>query len=381
MTLAETSIANDEVWMAQAIQLAQQGLNTTDPNPRVGCVITKDNKLVSEGWHKFAGEPHAEINAISGHSIPVKCDIYVTLEPCFHFGLTPPCVDSLIKLQPARVVIAMQDPNPLVGGASISKLRDAGILVETGILENQSRELNPGFVKRMESGRPFVRLKMAMTIDGKTALKNGASQWITGSEARMDVQRLRARSSAVLSTAQTVIIDDASLNVRLNATELNQDREVRQPLRVIVDSTLKMTGTEKLFQIKAPILIYTTVDPHLVRERFMPAGIEVVQLNTDDCGRINLDQLLDDLGSRGINELHCECGPEMAGSLISENLVDELVVYIGSKIFGNNAQSLFNFDALTEINQAYKYDLKNVLHLGDDLRLTYLPEKIKCLRL
>ncbi|MFT5503973.1 MAG: diaminohydroxyphosphoribosylaminopyrimidine deaminase [Gammaproteobacteria bacterium] len=375
MTLADASLTNDEAWMAKAIQIAQQGLYTTDPNPRVGCVITKDDKLITEGWHEFAGGPHAEINAIAGISISAGCDIYVTLEPCFHFGLTPPCVDSLIKIMPARVVVAMQDPNPLVQGASIRKLRDAGISVESGILENQSRALNPGFIKRMESGRPFVRLKMAMTIDGKSALKNGASQWITGSEARMDVQRLRARSSAVLSTAQTVIMDDAGLNVRLNSAELNQSRAVRQPLRVILDSKLKLTGHEKMFQLDGPILIYTTVDQSMARARFEGIKAEVVHINRQEDGRINLEQLLDDLGSRGINELHCECGPEMAGSLISGNLVDELVLYIGTRIFGSDARSLFNFDTLTEINQAAKYDLKDILQLGDDLRLTYLPEK------
>ena len=242
------SFANHQRWMAQALQLARKGLYSTHPNPRVGCVVVKESKPVARGWHEFTGGPHAEINAISNNQVPPGCDFYVTLEPCSHHGKTPPCVDALIKRQPGRVIIAMQDPNPLVAGAGIAKLQAAGIEVVSGVLESEARLLNPGFVSRLEKGRPFVRLKMATSLDGRTALKNGESQWITGESARLDVQRLRARSSAILSSAKTIKDDNPSLNLRLSKSDLDQNTEVRQPVRVIVDAKLQLTGNEKVFQ-------------------------------------------------------------------------------------------------------------------------------------
>ena len=245
----------DEYWMARAIRIAENGRYSAHPNPRVGCVIVKDGQFISEGWHRKTGEGHAEVNAIEGVNIPQGCTVYVTLEPCSYTGRTPPCAEKLISIKPERVVIAMIDPNPRVAGNGIAKLEANGIKVDCGLMESASRQLNPGFIKRMETGKPFVRLKLAMSMDGKTALKNGKSQWITGEAARRDVQYLRAQSSAILSTAESVIRDQARLNVRLSADDLNQDIAVRQPDRVILDRQCRLQGSEPLFDLPGKILL------------------------------------------------------------------------------------------------------------------------------
>ena len=244
-------------WMAEALRQARKGLYSTPPNPCVGCVIVIDDVMIASGWHGYSGGPHAEVNALLAAEIPVGADVYVTLEPCSHHGKTPPCVDALIEAKPARVIVAMQDPNPEVNGRGLQQLRDQGIEVIVGVLEVEARDLVRGFCKRMEQGLPFVSVKMALSLDGCSALKNGSSQWITSAAARHDVQFLRAQAGAILTSAQTVLDDDPSLNMRLSKQELKQIFEVRQPVRVVLDSRLRLSGSEKLFTQLGDIWIYS----------------------------------------------------------------------------------------------------------------------------
>jgi len=361
---------NHQYWMAQALQLARRGFYSTHPNPRVGCIVVKDSILVAQGWHEFSGGPHAEINAINHSRIPTGAEFYVTLEPCSHQGKTPPCVDELIKLRPARVIIAMQDPNPLVAGAGIAKLEANGIKVVQGILESEARLLNPGFVSRLEKGRPYVRLKMAISLDGRTALKNGESQWITGKPARLDVQRLRARSSAILTSAKTVKDDNPSLNLRLSKSDLDQNIEVRQPVRVIVDTNLRLTGKEKIFKNDGEIWIYTLNNSPIAIERMVAAGAHVSIFDDAGSGHINLRKLMSDLANREINEMHTECGQTLAGALIQQRLVDEIVIYMAPKLLGSRSIGAFDLGQLTHMSDSVKCNIEQVRMIGEDIRLT-----------
>jgi diaminohydroxyphosphoribosylaminopyrimidine deaminase/5-amino-6-(5-phosphoribosylamino)uracil reductase len=361
---------NHQYWMAKALQLARKGLYSTHPNPRVGCVIVKDAKLLGQGWHEFTGGPHAEVNAIGNNRIPRGCDIYVTLEPCSHHGRTPPCVDALIKFKPARVIIAMQDPNPQVAGAGVAKLEANGIQVIEGILESEARSLNPGFISRFEIGRPFVRLKMATSLDGRTALKNGESKWITGKSARHDVQRLRARSSAILTSAKTVKDDNPSLNLRLSKSDLGQNIEVRQPIRVIIDSRLQLTGREKIFSTGGEIWIYTLNSSPFAIERMVAAGAQVAILEDSGPGRINLEKLMAHLAERGINEVHTECGQTLAGALVQQRLVDEIKLYMAPKLLGNRSIGAFDLGQVMNMSDSVKCNIKQVRMVGEDLCLT-----------
>ncbi len=363
-------LANHEYWMAQALQLARNGFYSTHPNPRVGCVVVKNTKLVAQGWHEFTGGPHAEINAIRNNRVPPGADFYVTLEPCSHHGKTPPCVDELIKLNPERVIIAMQDPNPMVAGAGIAKLEANGIEVVQGILEREARLLNPGFVSRLEKGRPFVRLKMAISLDGRTALKNGESQWITGESARLDVQRLRARSSAILTSAKTIKDDNPFLNLRLSKSDLDQNTDVRQPVRVIVDAQLRLTGKEKIFRTGGEIWIYTLNSSPFAIERLVAAGAQVAILDDSGSGNINLGKLMSHLAKREINEVHTECGQTLAGGLIQQHLVDEIILYIAPKLLGSRSIGAFDLGQVTNISDSVKCNIEQMRKIGDDIRLT-----------
>ncbi len=364
----------DEYWMTQALQLASKGMYSTAPNPRVGCVFVKHNKLVAHGWHEYSGGPHAEINAISAAQIEPGCDVFVTLEPCSHQGKTPPCVDALIATQPARVILAMQDPNPLVAGGGIDKLRRANIKVVCGVLETQARDLNIGFVSRFEKLRPFVRLKTATSLDGKTALSNGDSKWISGEPARRDVQFLRARSSAILTTASTVSSDDPSLNLRLSATDLEQNVAVRQPVRVVVDSRLRLSGKENIFKQGGPVWIYTLCDDKLKHQSLELAGADITLLDKGESDRIDLKQMMQHLADRDINEVHTECGQSLAGALLQEKLVDELVVYMAPVILGDKARGAFEIGELTQLQSRIGCKIKQIETIGDDLRITLTPE-------
>lgn len=358
--------ADDTAYMARALQLAQQGLFTTDPNPRVGCVLVKEGQIVGEGAHLRAGEGHAEVNALRMAGDAAKgATAYVTLEPCSHYGRTPPCAKGLIEAGVSRVVSAMQDPNPLVAGRGLSMLSEAGIVSESGLLEAQARALNPGFIKRMETGRPFVRVKLAMSLDGRTAMRSGESQWITGPQARQDVQRLRARSSAIITGIGSILQDDSALTVR--AAELADatidPTRLRQPLRVVLDTQGQLPASARILQQPGRTLWVTR------GERDM-AGAEVLEGQLAE-GRIDLAWLLAYLAKHEhANEVLVETGAELAGSFIKQGLVDELVVYLAPTLLGSHARPLAVLP-LEEMAQQQRLTLLDLRQLGDDLRLTY----------
>jgi diaminohydroxyphosphoribosylaminopyrimidine deaminase/5-amino-6-(5-phosphoribosylamino)uracil reductase len=354
--------AADHAQMARALQLAARGLYTTSPNPRVGCVIVKDGRVVGEGWHERAGTPHAEVHALKGAGDAARgATVYVTLEPCSHHGRTPPCAEALVDAGVARVVAAMTDPNPLVAGRGISILTLAGICAEVGLMEAEARALNPGFVSRMTRGRPWVRLKTASTLDGKTALANGASQWITGEAARADVQHLRARACAVLTGSGTVLADNPRMNVR--------DFDIgRQPLRVVVDSTLRTPANAAIL----PALVACHHAEPAARAALEAAGAEVIELPAA-AGRVDIAALLARLAQRGVNELHVEGGAALNGALLAAGLVDEWIAYVAPMAVGDAARGLFAVPPLTALADAARFRIADVRQLGGDLRLTLLP--------
>jgi len=359
---ADRHSAADHLHMARALQLAAHGLYTTNPNPRVGCVIVKDRRVVGEGWHERAGTPHAEIHALNAAGEAARgATVYVTLEPCSHHGRTPPCAEALINAGVARVVAAMSDPNPLVAGGGISMLTLAGIQAEVGLMEAEARALNPGFVSRMTRQRPWVRLKTASTLDGKTALANGMSQWITGEAARADVQRLRARACAILTGSGTVLADNPRMNVR--------DIDIgRQPLRVIVDSALRTPPDAAIL----PALVACHHAEPSLRTALEQAGAEAVEL-PGTAGRVDLAALLTLLAQRGVNELHVEAGAALNGALLAAGLVDEWVAYMAPMAAGDIARGLFAMPPLATLADAARFKLGDVRQVGGDLRLTLLP--------
>lgn len=346
--------------MARALELAQRGLYTTTPNPRVGCVIVRSGEVVGEGWHERAGEPHAEVMALRAAGARASgATAYVTLEPCAHHGRTPPCCEALIAAGVARVVAAMEDPNPLVAGKGFARLRAAGIAVESGVLASEAGELNIGFISRMRRGRPWVRLKIAASLDGKTALNNGLSQWITGPEARRDGHAFRARACAVLTGIGTVKDDDPQLTVREVQTP-------RQPLRVVVDSRLETPPTAKVLGEKT--LIFAASE-HADRGKALRArGAEIVVLPNAQ-GKVELPDLMNELGRRGINELHVEAGFKLNGSLVNEGMVDELLVYMAPSLIGDKAQGMFHLPELQALAARRKLEFFDVCRIGPDLRV------------
>ena len=352
----------DHAQMARALQLAARGLFTTSPNPRVGCVIVKDGRVIGEGWHERAGTPHAEIHALKAAGEAARgATVYVTLEPCSHHGRTPPCAEALVNAGVARVVAAMRDPNPLVAGGGIDMLTLAGIDAAVGLMEAEARALNPGFISRMTRRRPWVRLKTASTLDGKTALANGASQWITREAARADVQKLRARACAILTGSGTVLADDPRMNVRDFDTG-------RQPLRVIVDSALR-TPTDAAI---LPALVACHHADPFTRAALEAAGAEVVELPGAD-GRVDLAALLRLLAQRGVNEVHVEAGAALNGALLAAGWVDEWVAYMAPMAVGDDARGLFARPPLVSLADAARFKLADVRQIGGDLRLTLLP--------
>ena len=357
--------ADDYRWMSRAIELAERGLFTTTPNPRVGCVIVRDDCVVGEGWHVRAGEPHAEVHALSMAGDAARsATAYVTLEPCAHHGRTPPCAEALVKAGIARVVTAMEDPNPLVAGRGLGILRAAGIEVTAGVQEAQARELNIGFISRMSRGRPWLRLKAAATLDGKTALDNGVSQWITGDDARRDAHRWRARSCAVLTGIGTVRDDDPQLNVRAIPTE-------RQPLRVVVDARLETPLNARLLD-GGPVLIAAAVDNAERIAALQRRGADAVILPNAG-GKVDLSALLLELGRRGINEVLAESGFKLNGSLLREGCVDELILYLAPALVGDAARGLFNLPALSSLNDKRQLSFHDVRQVGRDLRIIARP--------
>ncbi len=357
--------AADHAHMARALRLAEQGLYTTTPNPRVGCVIVKDGRVVGEGWHRRAGEPHAEIHALrQAGSAARGATVYVTLEPCSHHGRTPPCANALIDAGVGRVVAAMLDPYPQVAGRGVDLLTLAGIRAEVGLLEQEARELNPGFISRMTRGRPWVRLKTAASLDGKTALLNGESKWITGEAARADVHRWRARACAILTGSGTVLADDPRMNARGVDTP-------RQPLKVILDSQLGTPPTARILEGGA--LIVCALAEARRRVALEAAGAEVLPMPDPD-GRVALPALLSELARRGVNELHVEAGATLNGALLTGGWVDEWLAYIAPVVLGHQSRGLFDLPALTDMAARRNFALHDVRQVGADLRLLLRAE-------
>ncbi len=372
--MGSDSIESPAQAMAAAVRLAGQGIYSTHPNPNVGCVIVNDGQVVGRGWHRCAGEPHAEILALREAGERARgADVYVTLEPCSHQGRTPPCAAALVAAGVGRVVAAMQDPNPLVAGQGLARLRDAGIAVETGLLENAARQLNPGFIRRMQHGRPWVRLKLAASLDGRTAMASGESRWITGEAARRDVQRLRARSSAIVTGIGTALADDPSLNVRLDAAQLHGVEPVRQPLRVVLDSQLQLPPSARLLSLPGETLVVTANTDKSAWQPLQAAGAEVVALETGG-ERPDPAAVLDLLGERGSNEVLLECGPTLAGAFMAAGLVDELVLYLAPHLMGDSARGLFHLPGLEKMQDRVQLEWVDVRRVGTDLRLIVKPQ-------
>lgn len=363
--------AQDYQYMTRAIALAKRGHFTTSPNPRVGCVIVKDGKIVGEGFHQKAGEPHAEVYALRMAGANAEgATAYVTLEPCSHFGRTPPCAQALTDAKVAKVVAAMVDPNPKVAGRGLTMLADAGIEVAEGLLEQEARALNPGFIQLMETKRAYVRCKLAASLDGQTAMASGESKWITESAARRDVQRLRAQSCAIISSAKTVVTDNAKLTVRHSELgDLANDYSegaLRQPVRVIIDSKGRLTPDLALFSAPFPILIVTA---KLEKSQQWPHFVEQIELPNENSDGVNLDALISYLSEKGLNDLFIEAGAGLAGAFIEQNLVDELILYQAPKLMGQGNKGLVSMPNIERLADAKKLKLKQVTQVGNDIKV------------
>ena len=364
----------DAHYMARALELARNGLYSTHPNPRVGCVVVRDGRIVGEGWHVRAGEPHAEVHALrQAGELARGATAYVTLEPCSHHGRTPPCAEALVNAGVARVVAAMQDPNPQVSGRGLLRLMQAGIMAQAGVMEAEARALNVGFIKRMEQGLPYVRVKLAMSLDGRTAMASGESQWITGPAARSAVQRLRARSSVVLTGADSVLADGARMTVRGSELGLSADATAlavaRQPLRVLIDGRLKVPLDAPFYQAGSALV--ATCAAAQARERYEQQGIELLALPGSD-GHVDLRKLLGELASRGANEVLVEAGPRLAGAFARMGLVDEYQLFVAGKFLGSSARPLLDWP-LAQMSEAPALKIIEMRAVGDDWRVIAIP--------
>lgn len=351
--------ALDHAHMAQALRLAERGLFTTQPNPRVGCVIAHGAEIVGEGWHQRTGEPHAEVFALRAAGGRARAaTAYVTLEPCAHQGRTPPCADALIAAGVARVVVAAEDPFPQVAGRGIDKLRSAGITVDVGLMREAARELNIGFFSRIERARPWLRLKLAMSLDGRTALANGESKWITGEAARADVQRWRARSSAILSGSGTVLADNPRLTVRLPEGEA-----FAPPLRVVLDRQLRTPTGSRVLDGSTPTLLIHAADAICADDRF--TAVERVAVMAQD-GALDLHAVLALLAERGCNEVHVEAGAALCGALFAAGLVDELLLYIAPLLLGDQARPLLRLPCIDSMAERWNLRAISQRQIGID---------------
>ena len=331
--------------MYRCIELAKNGIHTCKPNPRVGCVIVKDEKIIGEGWHKKTGGDHAEIMALKNCEVnPEGSVVFISLEPCTHKGRTAPCIEALIDAKVSKVIFSTLDPNPKVSGKSIDILSAAGIEVSHGLLEEESSELNIGFFQRMKRNRPFIRSKIGSSLDGKIALSNGESKWITSAESREDVQNLRARSCAMMTSNQTVLLDDPSLNVRIN--NFSDDD---QPLRVVIDSTMQCTGNEKIFQLPGETMIHSK--------------------------RVD-EELFEHLASIEINNVLVEAGPRLNGALLELNLIDELIIYMAPCILGPDAIDMFDSPVIKKLSDRYSFAIKDLTSIGPDMKITLRKENV-----
>jgi len=353
---------DDHRFMARALKLADKGVFTTHPNPRVGCVITKNGVVVGEGYHKFAGQAHAEIHALKQAGKYARgSTLYVNLEPCCHHGRTPPCTDAIIKSGVSRVVIAMEDPNPLVNRAGISVLKKAGIIVETGINHDRAMRLNRGFIKRIIEGKPWVTLKIAVSLDGKTALQSGDSQWITSEPARLDAHRLRAASSAILTGVGTVLRDDPEMTARVPEVE-------RQPLRVILDSRLSTPANAKILNAKGAALIMTAPNMLSDAEIYPQKNVEVIGVPMKGSA-IDINEVLLELGRREVNDLMLEAGSRLSGALLEQSMVDEVVVYMAPDLLGSDARGMFRIPGIEEMHDKHLLEFTDIRKVGRDIRL------------
>lgn len=372
-------IASDYQHMSRALQIARRGLYSTDPNPRVGCVIVKDNSVVAEGWHQKAGYPHAEIEALKNASENnTSADVsgatcYVSLEPCAHHGRTSPCTEALIAAGIKKVVAATIDPNPLVAGKGIQQLNEAGIETASGLMETQARELNPGFEKRMRDGRPLVRCKLAMSLDGKTALVNGESKWISGAESRMDVQKLRARSSAVMTGVRTVIADDPSMNVRspeaFGWTAREWAEHGRQPLRVILDSKLDIPDDAKILSLPGDVIIFHASESADRKLKLENTGAVLIFVDAKR-GSAFLEFVLRYLArEKEINEVLLETGPTLSGEMLQAGFIDELIIYLAPTLLGQDAKSLFQLPMIEKMSDRVSLNFIEFRTIGQDIRI------------
>jgi len=364
--------SEDRRFMSRALTLAARAQNTTDPNPRVGCVLVNGSEIVGEGWHQRAGEAHAEVNAIAAAGPRAAgATAYVSLEPCRHHGRTGPCTEALKAAGVRRVVAAMTDPDPRTAGAGLAALDAAGIQVTSGVLEGEARALNPGFVMRHTRGRPYVRLKMAASLDARTAMANGESKWITGAAARRDVQRLRARSSAILTGSGTLLADDPALSVR--AAELDEHLDFRQPLRVVLDRRLRTPPTARLLGEPGESLIATRAVDRGARRALEQAGAELLDLGDEENA---LPALLAALAARGVNELLVEAGATLAGALLEARLVDEIIIYMAPLLLGDAARGLFHLPRIRSLAEGMQLDIVDVQAVGEDWRITARPRPL-----
>jgi diaminohydroxyphosphoribosylaminopyrimidine deaminase/5-amino-6-(5-phosphoribosylamino)uracil reductase len=356
--------AEDSAYMARAMRLAANGKYTAHPNPMVGCVLVRDGAVVGEGWHQLAGEPHAEINALKAAGERARgATAYITLEPCSHEGKTPPCAPALIAAGVGEAVVAMKDPFPAVGGNGIAALEAAGITVRVGLMDASAAKLNEGFLTRVGRGRPLVRVKVGASLDGAIAMRSGESQWITGPEARADVQRLRARSGAILTGIGTVLADDPALNVRHD----DIDTAGRQPIRAVMDSGLRMPLSAGMLDLPGTTVLYCARDEG--RAALEAAGAEVVRVDATG-GRVDAGKVLTDLASREVNEVLVEAGPTVSGRLLEERLVDELVIYLAPHIMGSETMPMFRTESWQALADRGAVEIRDMRRVGKDIRVT-----------
>jgi len=374
--------AEDIAYMQQAIDLAKKGLYSTKPNPAVGCVLVKNGKVVGQGWHQQAGQPHAERVALAQAGTHAEgATAYVTLEPCSHFGRTPPCADGLIEAKVAKVVVAMQDPNPLVASQGIERIEQAGIPVVLGVLESEARQINLGFIRKMEKQLPFVRLKIASSLDGRTAMANGESHWITGEESRLEVHKMRARCGALITGIGTVLADDPSLTVRLTdqqLTDMNLTQENCHPIRVVLDPNLSMPLDAKMLGLPGRTILMTSREtaersPEIVEE-IHAQGVEMVAVSAED-DHLDIESILHYLAEEEqINDVMVESGAIVAGAFMQSGLVNELHCFIAPSLMGNDAKPMFVLPGLDSMDKKLNLTIQSMDRFGDDARLILVPK-------
>ncbi len=367
---------NDHTFMAEALRLARKGLFTVRVNPRVGCVLVKQGRVIGRGYHARHGYNHAEVNALNDASRNAEnvegTTAYITLEPCAHQGKTPPCAEAMVAAKVARVVAATKDPNPLVNGGGLAYLRRHGIATRCHVMEDEARELNKGFIKRMTDRQPYVTVKAAMSMDGKTALTSGESKWITSESARLDVQRLRARSCAILTGIETVLYDDPLLTVRLSRQELGIERDFEQPVRAVLDSRLRFPMAARMLNAPGKTIIYTCADDSEKTTALQQRGVEVNQVDAV-ADRVDLKAVMSDLAVRGINEAWVEAGATLAGSLLEQGLVDRIIVYVAPCLMGDSNRGLAKLSSVTSMQDRMALRIEDSRFVGNDIRITASP--------